>query len=84
MLRFINSNEYQIFIMGHSCGLFDKTLLNTLFEHEHCKSIKVFYRQIDSTNDNYMDVTMNMSRNFNDKKLMRSLVVPRENSVPLK
>ena len=33
LLRFINSDYYQIYIMGHSCGNSDRTLLNTLFEH---------------------------------------------------
>ncbi|MBE6337180.1 MAG: hypothetical protein E7066_11010, partial [Lentimicrobiaceae bacterium] len=36
MLSYIESSPYQIYIMGHSCGLSDKTLLNTLFEHDNC------------------------------------------------
>jgi hypothetical protein len=42
LLTFINSDKYQIFIMGHSCGISDRTLLNTLFEHENCVNIKFF------------------------------------------
>jgi len=33
LLRFINSDMYQIFIFGHSFGISGRTLLNTLFEH---------------------------------------------------
>lgn len=43
MLGFINSDYYQVFILGHSCGSSDKTLLNTLFEYKNCVSIKPFY-----------------------------------------
>jgi len=83
MLRFINLDEYQVFVMGHSCGLSDRTLLNTLFEHENCKSIKIFYHKIDEKIDNYMDIYMNISRNFNKNDIMREIVVSKTNCVPL-
>jgi len=78
LLNFINSDNYQIFIMGHSCGLSDRTLLNTLFEHENCVSIKVFYHQETETRDNYSDVVRNISRNFNNKATMREKVVNKQ------
>ncbi|RMZ61332.1 hypothetical protein D1632_00110 [Chryseobacterium nematophagum] len=31
--------------MAHSCGNTDRTLLNTIFEHENCVSVKIFYHQ---------------------------------------
>ena len=42
VLEFVESAPYQIYIMGHSCGTSDRTLLNTLFEHPNCVSIKPF------------------------------------------
>jgi hypothetical protein len=42
LLSFINSREYEIFIMGHSCGISDRVLLNTLFEHKNCSFINVY------------------------------------------
>lgn len=80
MLNFINSNKYQIIILGHSCGNSDRTLLNTLFEHENCVSIKPYYYQYkDKKNgeikDNYSDIVRNISRSFTDKKSMRDKVV---------
>jgi len=75
LLNFIDSDKYQIFIMGHSCGLSDRTLLNKLFEHDNCVSIKVFYHQIDETTDNYSDIVRNISRNFTSKAVMREKVV---------
>jgi hypothetical protein len=83
MLRFINSDEYQIFVMGHSCGISDRTLLNTLFEHENCKSIKIFYHKENDVADNYMDINMNISRHFTQKKKIREIIVSKENSLPL-
>lgn len=74
LLAFIESDAYQIYIMGHSCGNSDRTLLNTLFEHKNCISIKPFYYMKDGT-DNYMELVQNISRNFTDKKLMRDRVV---------
>jgi len=56
LLEFIESDDYQIFIFGHSCGMSDRTLLNTLFEHKNCVSIKPFYHKIDDENDNFIDI----------------------------
>jgi hypothetical protein len=83
LLEFINSGNYQIFIMGHSCGISDRTLLNTMFEHSNCKSIKVFFHQLDEENDNFSDIIKNISRNFNDKTIMRDKVVNKSYCEPL-
>lgn len=75
LLEFMNSNIYQVFIFGHSCSTSDRTLLNTLFEHDNCSSIKLFYHQRDENLDNFSDIIRNISRNFNDKVKMRDRVV---------
>jgi len=75
LLDFIESDTYQICIMGHSCGNSDRTLLNTLFEHKNCVSIKPFYYVKKDGTDNYMELVQNISRNFTDMKLMRDRVV---------
>lgn len=75
VLSFIESGFYQVFIMGHSCGLSDRTLLNTLFEHENCVSIKPFYYKKKDGTDNYTELVQNIYRNFTDKKMMRDRVV---------
>lgn len=75
LLEFINSNNYQVFIFGHSCGVSDRTLLNTLFEHKNCSSIKPYYRQKNDGTDNYSEIIKNISRNFTDKASMRDRVV---------
>lgn len=83
VLDFIESDAYQVAIMGHSCGNPDRTLLNTLFEHPNCISVKVFYRQFEDGTDNYSDLIRNLSRNFNDKAAMRDKVVNKEYCLPL-
>lgn len=83
LLEFIKSGIYQVFIMGHSCGNSDRTLLNTLFEHNNCASVKVYYRQYEDGSDDYSNLIRNISRNFNDKPQMRDIVVNWENCSPL-
>ena len=78
MLEFIQSAPFQVFIMGHSCGNSDRTLLNTVFEHDNCVSIKPFYHKWDDGSDNYLDIVQNISRNFTNMKLFRDRVVNKE------
>lgn len=83
LLSFIESEPYQIIIMGLSCGNSDRTLLNTLFEHKNCVSIKPYYHQIDKEHDDYIKIVQNISRNFTDMKLMRDRVVNKTYCEPL-
>jgi len=78
--RFIESDSYQIFIMGMSCGMADRTILRKLFQHENCISIKpFFYEKMNDEKeiewDNYTELVQNISRCFSDKDLLRSTVV---------
>lgn len=83
LIRFTESDDFQVYIIGHSCGLSDRTLLNHIFEHEKCKSIKIFYHQRpDGTND-YIEKTFDISRHFRDKGIMRKKIVPFEKSQPI-
>ena len=83
LLQFIDSAPFQIYIMGHSCGNSDRTLLNTLFEHKNCVSIKPFFHRKDDASDNYLDIVQNISRNFTDMKKMRDRVVNKTYCEPL-
>ena len=75
LLRFIESDMFQVFIFGHSCGFSDKTLLKTLFEHKNCVSIKPFFYVDKDRKSNYDDIIKNIYRIFSDKALMREKVV---------
>ena len=81
-LGFIESAPFQVCIMGHSCGISDRTLLNTIFQHENCVSIKPYFYE-NGDNDDYYEIIKNISRCFDDKKLMRDRVVNKEYCEPL-
>jgi hypothetical protein len=72
LLRFVSSNEYQVCIYGHSCGLSDRVMLNEIFENENCKSIKVYYYKDEK---DFNNKTMEISRHFKDNNSMRKKIV---------
>jgi uncharacterized protein YeeX (DUF496 family) len=82
LIRFINSDIYQVYIIGHSCGLSDRTMLNMIFEHDNCKSIKIFYHG-DKINNNYTELTQEISRHFTNKGKMRERIVSFDKSFPM-
>lgn len=82
MLDFLESGKFQIYIMGHSCGLSDRILLNKVFEHHNCRSIKVFYYKKGDW-DNYTEIVQNISRHFNKKEMMRERIVNKSLCHPL-
>lgn len=83
MLEFIESDPFQVVIMGHSCGTSDRTLLNTIFEHPNCVSIKPYYYINEKREDNYQELVQNIYRNFTNMKLMRDRVVSKKLTEPL-
>ena len=83
LYNFIESEPFQVFIMGHSCGLSDRTLLSTIFENTNCLSVKVFYHQKTKDSDNYTELVQNISRHFKDKKMLRKKVVEWKHCKPL-
>ena len=74
ILNFVAENQFEVSIMGHSCGNSDRTLLNTIFEHNNCFSIKPYYHTWD-TGDNYFDIVCNIYRNFTKNSSFRERVV---------
>lgn len=79
LLAFLES-EFDVYIMGHSCGLSDRTLLSTIFEHINCRFIKVFYYD---NAENYRKTTYEISRHFTDKAEMRKKVLDITKCKPL-
>jgi hypothetical protein len=91
LLNFMESDYYQVFTMGHSCGNSDRTLLNKLFEHKNCQSIKVFYHKWEAKDkdgkniikDDFSDIYRNIIRNFTNFTDLRAKVVDKTHSTPL-
>ncbi|OFY02223.1 MAG: hypothetical protein A2W90_22400 [Bacteroidetes bacterium GWF2_42_66] len=85
IIRFIDSENFTVKILGHSCGLSDRILLNTIFEHPNCKAIKIYYYQKSETENDYFEKTQEISRHFkaSGKGNMRTKIVPFEKCQPL-
>lgn len=72
LLRTIESENFEVFVVGHSLGISDRTLLKQIFEHKNCISIKLFQKD----KDDYTNKTYNAASHFDDKILMRERIQP--------
>ncbi|MBN2682918.1 MAG: hypothetical protein JXR58_10450 [Bacteroidales bacterium] len=77
LIRYIESAPYEVFIIGHSCGLSDRVMLKTIFESDNCKKIKIYYYKDEA---NFTNTVMEISRHFDNKAAMRMKIVPFEES----
>lgn len=73
LLNYLEEREFDVFVVGHSCGLSDGTLLKTIFEHKNCLAIQNFHFKGEPED---FDKRMEISRHFNDKIIMRERVLP--------
>lgn len=83
LLRFIESDEFQVHIYGHSCGISDRTMLRSIFESDYCKSIKIFYHERNENENDFVDKTYEIYRHFSNKGEMRRKVVSLELCEPM-
>lgn len=88
LIDFLESDKFQVYIMGHSCGISDRILLNKVFEHKNCISIKIFFHKYDKPKedgrtDDYTNIAQNVSRHFNKKEMMRERIVNKTYCEPL-
>lgn len=76
--------RFRVYILGHSLGISDRLLLNSLFEHKKTDLIKIYFYEEESGND-YFYKTQELSRHFklNQKHEMRKRVIPFSKSKPL-
>jgi hypothetical protein len=72
LLNYLSGPEFDVFIVGHSCGLSDRTLLKTIFEHPNCMAIQNFHYSGEPEDFNKR---MEISRHFSDKVKMRERVL---------
>lgn len=61
----INNSAYLIdtYILGHSCGISDRLILNELFTHKDVQRITTFYYE---NRDNFLKTVINIDRVIND------------------
>jgi len=85
LLSFLDSDKFHVYIMGHSCGISDRVLLNNIFEHKNCTHIQIFYHKTSETENDFFEKTQEISRQFKpeSKSRMRRVIVPFTDSIPL-
>jgi 3-hydroxyisobutyrate dehydrogenase-like beta-hydroxyacid dehydrogenase len=64
---------FELFVVGHSCGLSDKTMLETIFGSDQCKAIKIYHYKGWS---GYFEKSIQISRHFKDKAAKREKLMP--------
>ena len=87
LFEYLGKDDFEVHIMGHSCGLSDRVLFNHIFEHDNFKKVQLYYYQYgekDYEND-FFQKTQELSRHFklNSKHRMRTSIVPFDKSLPL-
>ena len=82
---FLENDSFEVYILGHSCGLSDRTMLNKIVEHDNCRRIKIFYYKINSSENDFVEKTYELSRHFSltNKTRMRDIIEPFPKSKPL-
>lgn len=80
---FIETDPFQICIMGHSCGTSDRSLLKMLFEHHNCLSIKLYYYLMKNGEDDYDLRIQSINKCFSNLQMMQDKVVVKEFTEPL-
>lgn len=71
LMNIIDSDVFDVIVLGHSLGLSDRVLLESIFEHENCKAIRLYHRGKKS----HFEKLIALSRHFKDKQSMRRKIV---------
>jgi len=64
-------NKIDVFLLGHSCGLSDKLILNEIFNHSDIQEIRTFYYE---NHENYFDIQVNIDRIMADDEKFDKLM----------
>lgn len=72
LMNFIESDQFEVQIIGHSLGLSDRVLLKSIFENENCKMIRLYHR---GNKKDMIHKYMALSRHCSDKAAMRRKIL---------
>ena len=72
LINFIESNIFDVQVIGHSLGVSDRVLLKTIFENKNCILISLFHQGKDS----HFRKRIALSRHFDNKLIMRNKIKP--------
>lgn len=77
--KYLNEHyQISVLILGHSCGLSDKLILNQILTHEKVEKIRTFYFE---KYENYFDTMVNVDRIMNDDEKFRKRVIDFSRSI---
>lgn len=71
----LERGPFRLHLMGHSCGLSDRVLLSSIFNHPNLEDVKIYYYESEY-GDDYLQLCQNISRHFHDKHAMRRKILP--------
>ncbi len=87
LFDFLDEGEFSVNIMGHSCGISDRVLFNSIFQHNNLNEILIYYHKWGESNEDndFFEKTQNISRYFDmsSKHRMRNKIVPFTKCSPL-
>ena len=69
LINFIEGNEFEVYIVGHSLGLSDRVLLKAIFENKYCTKVRLYHR---GNLENHFKKRIALSRHFSDKIAYRN------------
>lgn len=78
LVKFIENNEYEVYVLGHSCGISDRTILSKIIDTDNCKSIKIYYYVKDGNSTDHKDKVINISRMFPLNTNIINKIVPQD------
>lgn len=73
LTEIINQDIFEVYVLGHSLGNSDRTLLSQIFSSDKLESVKIFYHENKS---DYDEKIFNISRHFSNKVRLRTKIVP--------
>jgi hypothetical protein len=72
LMNFVEADQFEVQIIGHSLGLSDRVLLKSIFENKNCKLIKIYHR---GNKEDMIHKYMALSRHCDNKGEMRRKIL---------
>ena len=72
----LERGPFRLHLMGHSCGLSDRVLLSSIFNHSNLEDVRIYYHDRGEDGNDYFQLCQNISRHFHDKHAMRRKILP--------
>lgn len=83
LMEFVKNGELEVYVLGHSLGLSDRTMLSQIFELSNVMEIRFFYYENMQGMNDYTTKAFEISRHFKNKARMREIIVPFDKCKPM-